>query len=186
MKMVGHWSCRLEMDLLLALSIRNAWSSNLVLRLIRLGWEHMWTSWYCWHSSTWPCSCCQTSHGHIFLRVSRFCQLSPQVLRFQLMDTCATLQVPVVLYSLACKYWENFNTRCSFILFVGQNKSSRHSHFGESGLPQNRMCYFSWVKHNSKCLFCEPSYLAAMGKCLLDGLSAMRSFSVCPVKDLLL
>lgn len=39
MKMVGHWSCRLEMDLLLASSIRNAWSSNLFVSMnqIRMG-----------------------------------------------------------------------------------------------------------------------------------------------------
>lgn len=37
MKMVGHWSCRLEMDLLLASSIRNAWSSNLVVSMNQIG-----------------------------------------------------------------------------------------------------------------------------------------------------
>lgn len=140
MKMVGHWFCRLNISLLLASSSRNAWSSNLIVRWIRLGWEHMLASWYCWHSSTWPLSFCQTSHGHVFLRISCFCQLSSGVPMFQSMDTCATFQILVVLCSLARKYWQNFYTRCSFILLVGQNKSSRHSHFWESGLPQNTMC----------------------------------------------
>ena len=98
------------------------------------------TSWYCWQLSPWPLSCCLTSHSPIFLRIVSFCQLSSQVPVFQLMNTYATIQVLVVLYSFAWKHWQNFYSRCFSICFVGQNKSSRHSHFWESGLPQNRKC----------------------------------------------
>lgn len=95
------------------------------------------TSWCCWHLSTWPLSCCLTLHGPIFLRIMNFCQLNSQVPLLQLMNTYATIQVLVVLYSFACKYWQNFHTKCSSICFVGKNNSSRHSH-----------------KHSSKCLLC--------------------------------